>query len=84
MRIENMHSGRGLAGTLLRAGLDALAARGCDRSKVSHELANAAAERAYLGAGFRFALFSNGTSEFMRRARRCPSSTDESAVPAES
>lgn len=53
MRIEDMHSGRGLAGTLLRAGLDALAARGCDRFKVSHELANPAAERAYLGAGFR-------------------------------
>jgi predicted N-acetyltransferase YhbS len=53
MRIEDMHSGRGLAGTLLRAGLDALAVRGCDRFKVSHELANPAAERAYLGAGFR-------------------------------
>jgi hypothetical protein len=53
MRIANMHSGRGLTGTLLRADLDALAARGCDRFKVSHDLANPAAERAYLGAGFR-------------------------------
>lgn len=53
MRIEDTHSGRGLAGTLLRAGLDALAARGCDRFKVTHDLANPAAERAYLGAGFR-------------------------------
>lgn len=53
MRIEDMHAGRGLAGTLLRAGLDALAARGCDRFKVSHELTNPAAERVYLGAGFR-------------------------------
>jgi hypothetical protein len=53
MRIEDMHSGRGLAGTLLRAGLDALAARRCERFKVSHELTNPAAERVYLGAGFR-------------------------------
>ncbi|HZZ97269.1 MAG TPA: GNAT family N-acetyltransferase [Jatrophihabitantaceae bacterium] len=53
MRIEDMHSGRGLAGTLLRAGLDALAARGCDRFKVTNDRANPAAERAYLGAGFR-------------------------------
>jgi GNAT superfamily N-acetyltransferase len=53
MRIEDTHAGRGLAGTLLRAGLEALAARGCDRFKVSHELTNPAAERVYLGAGFR-------------------------------
>ncbi len=53
MRIEDTHSGRGLAGTLLRAGLDALAARGCDRVKVTHDLANPAAARAYRGAGFR-------------------------------
>jgi len=53
MRIEDPHSGRGLAGTLMRAGLDALAARGCDRFKVTHELTNPAAGRAYLGAGFR-------------------------------
>jgi GNAT superfamily N-acetyltransferase len=53
MRIEDMHSGRGLAGTLLRAGLDALAARGCERFKVSHDIANPAAARVYLGAGFR-------------------------------
>ncbi len=53
MRIEDTHSGRGLAGTLLRTGLDALTARGCDRFKVSHDLANPAAGRAYLGAGFR-------------------------------
>lgn len=32
---------------------DALAARGCDRFKVTHDLANPAAGRAYLGAGFR-------------------------------
>ena len=53
MRIEEAHSGRGLAGTLLRAGLDGLAARGCDRFKVSHDIGNPAAERAYAGAGFR-------------------------------
>lgn len=53
MRIEDPHSGRGLAGTLLRAGLDALAARGCDRFKISNDVTNLAAERAYVGAGFR-------------------------------
>jgi GNAT superfamily N-acetyltransferase len=54
MRVEDGHSGRGLAGTLLRAGLDRLAERGCDRLKVSHDVGNPAAGRAYAGAGFRF------------------------------
>ena len=53
VRIEDPHSGRGLAGTLLRAGLEALAARGCTRMKVCHELSNPAAAKVYLGAGFR-------------------------------
>ena len=53
MRVEDEHAGRGIAGALLRAGLDGLAARGCARLKVSHEPANAAARRLYLGAGFR-------------------------------
>ncbi|HST67684.1 MAG TPA: GNAT family N-acetyltransferase [Mycobacteriales bacterium] len=53
VRVEDGHAGRGVAGTLLRAGLDGLAARGCTRLKVGHEPANTAARRLYLGAGFR-------------------------------
>jgi predicted N-acetyltransferase YhbS len=53
MRVEDEHAGRGVAGALLRAGLDGLAARGCTRLKVSHEPSNTAARRLYLGAGFR-------------------------------
>ncbi|HEY6745038.1 MAG TPA: GNAT family N-acetyltransferase [Mycobacteriales bacterium] len=53
MRVEDRHAGRGVAGALLRAGLDGLAARGCTRFKVSHDPANTAARRLYLGAGFR-------------------------------
>lgn len=53
MRVEDAHSGRGVAGALIRAGLDALAAHGCTRLKVSHAVDNAAARRLYHGAGFR-------------------------------
>jgi predicted N-acetyltransferase YhbS len=53
MRVEDAHSGRGVAGALLRAGLDGLAARGCTRLKVSHAVDNPAAQRLYHGAGFR-------------------------------
>jgi GNAT superfamily N-acetyltransferase len=53
MRVEDEHAGRGLAGALLRAGLDGLATRGCTLLKVSHDPANTAARRLYLGAGFR-------------------------------
>jgi GNAT superfamily N-acetyltransferase len=53
MRVEDGHAGRGIAGALLAAGLDGLAARGCTRLKVSHDPANTAARRLYLGAGFR-------------------------------
>lgn len=56
LRVEDAHRGHGLAGTLLRAGLDQLAARGCDRFTVLHDLANPAAARAYAGAGFRARL----------------------------
>jgi GNAT superfamily N-acetyltransferase len=52
MRVEDAHAGRGLAGALLRAGLDRLADRGCRRLKVSHDTDNPAAERLYHGAGF--------------------------------
>jgi predicted N-acetyltransferase YhbS len=52
MRVEEAHAGRGLAGTLLREGLDRLVARGCGRLKVSFEDGNHAAERLYRGAGF--------------------------------
>lgn len=52
MRVEDEHSGRGVGAGLLRAGLDRLAARGCQRLKVSHATANDAARRLYHGAGF--------------------------------
>jgi predicted N-acetyltransferase YhbS len=53
MRVEDEHAGRGVAGALLRAGLDGLAARGCRRLKVSHVVGNLPAQRLYRGAGFR-------------------------------
>ena len=53
MRVEDRHAGRGVAGALLRAGLERLAARGCTRLKVSHAVGNLPAERLYHGAGFR-------------------------------
>jgi GNAT superfamily N-acetyltransferase len=53
MRVESEHGGRGIAGALLRFGLDRLARRGCARLKVSHDVHNEAAQRLYLGAGFR-------------------------------
>ena len=53
MRVEDAHAGRGVAGALLRAGLDRLAARGCRRLKVSHTADNEVARRLYHGAGFR-------------------------------
>ena len=53
MRVEDRHAGRGVAGALLRAGLERLAMRGCSRLKVSHAVGNLPAERLYHGAGFR-------------------------------
>ena len=53
MRVEDEHAGRGVAGALLRAGLDGLAVRGCRRLKVSHAVDNPPAQRLYHGAGFR-------------------------------
>jgi predicted GNAT family acetyltransferase len=53
MRVEDRHAGRGVAGALLRAGLDRLAARGCTPLKVTPAVANPAAQRLYHGAGFR-------------------------------
>jgi ribosomal protein S18 acetylase RimI-like enzyme len=52
MRVEDDHGGRGLAGTLLREGLDRLTARGCTRLKVLHEESNPTAAQLYRGAGF--------------------------------
>lgn len=52
MRVEDAHSGRGLAGALLREGLDRLARRGCRRLKVSSGADNVAAQKLYLHAGF--------------------------------
>jgi predicted N-acetyltransferase YhbS len=53
MRVESEHGGHGIAAALLRFGLDRLARRGCARFKVSHDVHNEAAQRLYLGAGFR-------------------------------
>lgn len=52
VRVEDEHAGRGLAGTMLRAGLSRLADRGCTRFKISHDVANPAARAAYHHAGF--------------------------------
>lgn len=52
MRVEDEHSGRGLGGALLSAGLDRLVARGCTRLKISHDVTNEVAGRLYRGAGF--------------------------------
>ena len=56
MRTEGPFQQRGLARAVLTAGLDRLAAAGCDRFKVSYEPVNAASRRLYLTTGF------NGTS----------------------
>src|SRR5215207_373267 len=53
MRVEDEHSGRGVAAGLLRAGLDRLAEKGCRRLNVSHDTANEPARRLYHRAGFR-------------------------------
>jgi predicted N-acetyltransferase YhbS len=47
MRTEDGHQGRGIASHVLAAGLERLAARGCQRLKVSNDLG------LYLRAGFR-------------------------------
>ena len=52
MRTEDDHQHRGLAGHLLRSGLDRLARRGCTRMKVSYYEANEPARLLYTGAGF--------------------------------
>jgi predicted N-acetyltransferase YhbS len=52
MRVEDEHAGRGVASALLGAGLDRLAAHGCRRLKVSHDVDNKVAARLYHGAGF--------------------------------
>jgi ribosomal protein S18 acetylase RimI-like enzyme len=52
VRVEDSHAGRGLAGTMLRAGLARLADRGCTRFKISHDVNNPASRAAYHHAGF--------------------------------
>jgi hypothetical protein len=52
MRTEGSFQRRGLARAVLTAGLDGLAAAGCERFKVSYEPDNAAARHLYLTAGF--------------------------------
>jgi GNAT superfamily N-acetyltransferase len=53
MRVEDEHSGLGVAAGLLRAGLGGLAERGCRELKVGHDRDNEPARRLYHGAGFR-------------------------------
>jgi predicted N-acetyltransferase YhbS len=53
MRVEDAHQRRGLARTLLTAGLDRLAKRGAHRLKVGYS--TDAARRLYTGSGFRVA-----------------------------
>lgn len=52
MRVEEAHSGRGIAGALLAEGVDRLVARGCRRLKVSNDADNPTADRLYRAAGF--------------------------------
>lgn len=60
VRTEEAHEGRGLAGHLVRCGLERLAARGATRLKVSWE--NPVASRVYARAGFQL----ESTSVVMR------------------
>jgi ribosomal protein S18 acetylase RimI-like enzyme len=52
MRTEAAYQRLGLGKHLLTAGIDRLAARGCERMKVSYMDGNAGAKALYLGAGF--------------------------------
>ena len=53
MRVHDAHQRRGLARYLLIAGAWRLADAGCSRIKVCYMRGNPAAERTYIGAGFR-------------------------------
>jgi ribosomal protein S18 acetylase RimI-like enzyme len=53
MRTEDQFQGKGLARHVLTTGLNRLAAAGCLQLKVSYRADNDAAERLYIGAGFR-------------------------------
>jgi len=52
MRTNDEYQGRGIASHLFDSGLEGLAEAGCTRLKVTYEVGNEAAQRAYLGAGF--------------------------------
>jgi ribosomal protein S18 acetylase RimI-like enzyme len=52
MRTEDEYQRRGIARHLLTVGIDRLAARGCERMKVSYLAENAGAKALYLGVGF--------------------------------
>jgi hypothetical protein len=52
MRTEEASQNRGLARAVLTAGLDRLAAAGCDRFKISYMTGNAVAQHVYLSSGF--------------------------------
>jgi GNAT superfamily N-acetyltransferase len=52
MRTEEPFQRRGLGRAVLTAGIDRLAAAGCERFKISYEPGNAAARHLYLSTGF--------------------------------
>lgn len=52
MRTEDAVQGRGLGRAVLTAGLDRLAAAGCDRLKISYDPTNGPARHLYLSVGF--------------------------------
>ncbi len=52
MRTEDRYHRKGLGRVILAAGLDRLAAHGCERLKVTFIVGNDAARNLYLGAGF--------------------------------
>lgn len=53
MRTEDRYQGLGLARHVLTTGVNRLTSLGCQRLKVSYVVGNEAAERLYLGVGFR-------------------------------
>lgn len=63
--VEDAFQGRGLGKVLIAEGLRRLAKAGCTTMRVTYELGNDAAERLYLGSGFR-PLFSSTTFTLSR------------------
>jgi len=66
MRTEGPFQQRGLARAVLTAGLDRLAAAGCDRFKIIYQSDNPASRHLYLTTGFT----TTSTSRTWTRGRR--------------